>query len=170
MSRVLRGHSKIVRGEVFDASAQADRIRADARRMGFEEGWQEGLASAAETLAAARRQAGQELERSMDDLRRLAVHIARTILTHEITARPEAVRGIVEQALARARRGRRLLLRVHPDDVGLLGALSEVPELEITPDADVGRGGCVLHDGKMTIDARLETQLAALLRALCGEP
>ena len=167
MSRVLRGHAKIVRGEVFDASAEADRIRAEARRLGFEEGWQEGLAAAAETLAAARRQAGQELDRSADDLRRLAVHIARTILADEIAARPELVCGIVEQALALARRGRRLVLRVHPDDVGLLGALSEVPEIEITPDADVGRGGCVLYDGRMTIDARLETQLAALLRALC---
>jgi flagellar biosynthesis/type III secretory pathway protein FliH len=169
VTRVLRSHAKIVSGEVFDASAEAERIRAEARRLGFEEGWQEGLAAATEAMAEARRQAREERERSEDDLRRLALSLAEKILGAQITLRPEVVRGVVEQALALASKKRRLVLRVNPEDVALLGALAETSDLDVRPDAEVGRGGCVLQDGRITVDARLETQLAALDRALCGK-
>lgn len=169
MTRILRGHGRVVPAEVFEASVEAERIRADARRHGFAEGWEHAMASASEVLARAHHEARRQRERSEDDLRRLAVAIAERILGAELSVRPEAVEGIVKQALVVAGRRRDLLLRVHPEDASLLGALVESRSLEVECDPRVRRGGCVLKVGRSTIDARLDTQLAVLEQALRDE-
>jgi len=169
MTRVLRSHVKIVPGEVFDASAEAARIRSDARRQGFEQGRQEGLAAASETLMRARREAERQRKESEPELRHLAVRIAEKVLTVELSARPEIVETLVRQALTLAGKRRQLVLRVHPDDAPLLETLTAEHGLAVEPDAEISRGGCVLVAGRTTIDARIETQLVALQRALCGE-
>ena len=169
MTRILRSHAKIVPGEVYDASIDAERIRADARRQGFEQGRQEGLAAASEALMRARREAAEEMVRSEPDLRRLAVRIAEKILSAELAVRPEVVEEIVQQALALAGTRRRLVLRVHPEDAPLLQTIAAENSLSVEPDAEIGRGGCVLVAGRVSIDARIETQMLALRRALGGE-
>jgi flagellar biosynthesis/type III secretory pathway protein FliH len=67
-------------------------------------------------------------------------------------------------------------LRVHPDDLPALQARRERLEahipaaaLELVADEAVGRYGCVIDSPRGQIDARLETQLAALERAARGE-
>jgi len=170
MSRVLRGHGRVLPGEIAEATAEAKRIREEARRHGFEEGWQHGLASAAEVLARAHHEARLQRTRSEDDLRRLAVAIAEKILAAELSARPEAIAGIVRHALTMAGRRRDLVLRVHPEDALHLGDLAGRHGLAVETDESIRRGGCVLRAGKSTIDARLDVQLAALRRALCEDP
>jgi flagellar biosynthesis/type III secretory pathway protein FliH len=167
-ARVVRPRSRIVRGEIADASAEARRIRDQARRDGFEAGRREGLAAAAGVLVAAQVEAGRRLDRSAADVARIAVHAARTLLGAELSARPDLVRETVDRALNRARRGRRLLLHVNPADVETLGELP--PNLEVVADVSIARGGCLVRDGKRTIDARLETRIDAIRRALHGDP
>jgi flagellar biosynthesis/type III secretory pathway protein FliH len=84
---------------------------------------------------------------------------------------------IAGAALAACRpRGESVRLRVHPDDAPALAdrvqALAErLPApgaLALVTDESVGRYGCVVETALGRVDARLETQLAALERALRG--
>jgi len=65
-------------------------------------------------------------------------------------------------------------VRVHPLDAvavtaqrdALAGRAPRTATLEIVADESVGRYGCVIETAVGRVDARLETQLAALERAL----
>jgi flagellar assembly protein FliH len=69
-----------------------------------------------------------------------------------------------------------VVLRVHPEDLALLEGtrqawLAEVgtkADVKLVADSTVGRYGCVVETPVGRIDARLETQLDALERALRG--
>src|SRR6185295_10129656 len=104
--------SRILKGEAFDAREEAPRIREDARREGFEEGRQAGLASVTEMLLRAQ----QRVAGSEHELYALAVRIAEKILRAELTLRPEAIVDLVKAAMVDARRRKQVTVRVHPDD------------------------------------------------------
>jgi flagellar biosynthesis/type III secretory pathway protein FliH len=67
-------------------------------------------------------------------------------------------------------------LRVHPDDwaaveaarPALAARLAKAVELRLVVDAEVGRHGCVVESAAGRLDARLDTQLAALEKAVFG--
>ena len=90
---------------------------------------------------------------------------------------PSAMVDIAREALeaARARAGV-VTLRVHPDDWAAVEAarpvlasrLARAVELRLVPDAAVGRHGCVVDSPAGRLDARLESQLAALERVTFG--
>jgi flagellar biosynthesis/type III secretory pathway protein FliH len=68
-------------------------------------------------------------------------------------------------------------VRVHPDDVAAVTVRRDAlaarapagAALDIVADEAVGRHGCVIETALGRVDARLETQLAALERALLEE-
>jgi flagellar biosynthesis/type III secretory pathway protein FliH len=67
-----------------------------------------------------------------------------------------------------------VVVRVHPDDLPVVEALrARIGEragvtggFTVTTDVEVGRGGCVVESELGRIDARVETKLAALARAV----
>ena len=77
----------------------------------------------------------------------------------------------------KARQRRSLLLRVNPDDLEvvrnerhrLMDALVRASDLAIREDDDISPGGVIIETEAGTIDARLETQLDALERAMFGQ-
>jgi flagellar biosynthesis/type III secretory pathway protein FliH len=90
---------------------------------------------------------------------------------------PAALANIAVEALAAARaRSGLVLLRVHPDDLTAINAarpalaarIAAAVELRAIADPAVGRGGCVVETPAGRLDARLETQLAALEQAVFG--
>lgn len=187
MSRVIRGDDRVVPGEVFDASRQAERIVDDARaeaeelvRRAREEadaireqaraaGRNAAEQQAASLVADAHRSYDQALHRAEEDLVRLSVAAARRILGAELRLDPERMRHMVREVVARARRAKHATVRVHPDDVAAVQSLAESmdpPPLTVTADPSLDRGDCVLTTDLGEIDARLDVQLAALARAL----
>jgi flagellar biosynthesis/type III secretory pathway protein FliH len=85
------------------------------------------------------------------------------------------MRDIAAKAMAAAKpSSASLSLRVHPDDLAALAAarpawLAELgvqADVALVADPAVGRGGCIVETPAGRIDARLETQLDALERAL----
>jgi type III secretion system HrpE/YscL family protein len=154
------------------ARREVESLRAEARREGLQLG--QADASALHVREAARRaeQAAQEAEA----VGQLAVEVARAILGREAAAGPEVLRDVVQRTLARVRRARRIVLRVHPADVAMAREASRTwlpagmePELlEVESDASVDRGGVVVESELGRLDARLETQLGAIARALAG--
>ena len=165
----------VIDGDVFDAKqearrildgarADAERLREEARRDGFDAGRQEGLASVTEKLLRAAVATEQRAATDQAVLVRLAVRIAEKILARQLALAPEMVADVARAALATARARDRIALRVHPEDVAAVAALG----VATVPDATVPRGGCVVETDLGRFDARLDVQLRAVERALVG--
>jgi flagellar biosynthesis/type III secretory pathway protein FliH len=152
------------------AEREAEAIRADARARGREE----GLAEVTETVARAaaeRARLERELER---DLCALALSVAEKVLHRALALDPSLVTSVCAAALAESRAATGIVLEVHPDDVArveearsaLEGALGRRDAFVVRAVETVGRGGCVVVSSLGRVDARLETQLAAIRAAL----
>jgi type III secretion system HrpE/YscL family protein len=166
------------------ARAEAEALVASARREAEalrEEAWREGEARAHAEVSA--RLAAEAVKRAetargeAETVGQLAIEVARAVLGREAAAGPEVLRDVVGRALARVRRARRIVLRVHPDDVAMaratcrqwLPAGLEPDVLDVEADAGVDRGGVVVESELGRLDARLDTQLAAIARAFAGQ-
>lgn len=161
------------RAIVEEAHRQAEEIRERARREGEQAGQAE--ASAWLVREAARRAAESEKDVAM--IADLALEVARTILGREAATGSEVVRDVARRALLRVRRARRIVLRVHPEDVEAaragcrqwLPAGMEPEVLDVEADPRVDRGGVIVESEIGRLDARLDVQLRALARALGGQ-
>lgn len=184
MGRIIRGEmasSPEAPGEETRARAEAASmlrrareesiaIREEAREAGQREG-REALAAEQEALEAARSRLLGEVE---DEVIRIALEVARTVIGAAAGDGGAAVE-VARRALARVRGAGPVRLRAHPDDLpalraaassGLHAGAGSRAAIDLHPDAAVGRGGVLLETPAGTIDARVETQLAAVAAAL----
>ena len=107
----------------------------------------------------------------------LARRMAERIVGRAVELSPELMGEIVAEALAasRARKGA-VVLRAHPDDLATvererprwLAGVAAGLDVRVVADPAVGRQGCVVETAVGRLDARLNTQLDALERALRG--
>jgi len=162
---------------VAAARGQADELRAEARRAGEAEGRETAEAAFTTMLVEARAEAERMRRAALPAAQTIAVRMAEKIVGRVIALDATAMSDIARQALeaVRARSGA-VALRVHPDDwaaietarPALAARLAKAVELRVIPDAAVGRYGCVVESTAGRLDARLETQIAALERAAFG--
>lgn len=199
MGRLLKGTGRVVpapvlaareqaaliladaRGELARARAEADGLRQEVARRGYEAGFEAGrdagLASVTGLIAAAHVEADAVRARTRDLAVVLARRMAEKVVGRAVELSPEVMGDIAAQALAASRpRAGRLVLRVHPEDLAATEAararwrerLPAEVEVQVVEDAAVGRSGCVVETPVGRLDARLDTQLDALERALAG--
>ncbi|MCS6948883.1 MAG: type III secretion system stator protein SctL [bacterium] len=173
-----------------EAHRQADQMRQDAVRRGYEEGLQIGreegmryyqqqvealrdqVQKLVNALLAERQRLWEEMEPQVIDL---VLDIARKVLREEIQARREATLSIIKHALRRVTDTEHVRIRVHPDDLQIarehreafLAVCDGVKQMEIVDDQRVGGGGCIIETPSGTIDASLRTQMQCIERALC---
>jgi len=161
------------------ARAEADAIRDEARRAGETEGRARAEAELLELQLAARREAERIRVEALPGAHALAARMAQKIVGRAIDLDPGVMAEIAAQALAAARaRAGLVVLRVNPEDLAmievqrprLLAALTHAVELRVVADATVTRHGCVVDSPAGRLDARLETQLAALERVAFAPP
>jgi type III secretion protein L len=175
----LRVREMIAAGEAealrirSDAEAERERALADAR----EEGFREGLARAAATLASAAAERDRRLAGLGREVSALALDIARAVLGREVAERAGIAAELAARALAEARERREVTLLVNPADApavraagGALAAILVRAPLAVREDAAVPPGGAIVETEAGRIDARIETQLAHLARALEEAP
>jgi len=193
MGRIVSGTGRVVPAATLaardeaatllaDARAQAEAIRAqaaDARDEAVRQGREEGRAEAAAEMAAlltdARAHGARLREAATPSAIALATKMAEQVVGRAVTLAPELMAEIAGAALEACRpRGDWVRVRVHPLDAvavtaqrdALAGRAPRTAKLEIVADESVGRYGCVIETAVGRVDARLETQLAALERAL----
>ncbi len=113
--------------------------------------------------------------RSMDELvelelTRLAMTVARQVISHELRTAPDLVVEAVRQAaLALPSASGNLRVRLHPDDLALLRSLDMAEShWQLLPDNSLQRGDCLLESERSRLDARVETRLAAVVDAVLG--
>jgi flagellar biosynthesis/type III secretory pathway protein FliH len=169
---------------IAEAHAEAEAIRGEieaarevARREGFEVGHADGLAETVLTLAAARLEATRLADLSKVAAIALATKMAEKIVGRAVALAPEVMAEIVGEALAACRPSAGMVrLRLHPEDLAAIESrrtalATRAPAgaaLEFLADDTVGRHGCVIETPQGRVDARLESQLAALERVLIG--
>lgn len=163
------------------AEDEAQRIVSEARRhaqnifeSAREEGYQSGAAQWNELLMQASKARDIYLAGNETALLKLAVRIAEKLIGNELHIAPDAIAGIVSEALRSVRRAKSITVQVHPEHVAALEerlSTLRTPagtgrEIEIIPNTSLSRGDCVLETDIGVIDGRLETQLKNMERAL----
>jgi flagellar assembly protein FliH len=166
----VAGAAERARAIVERAEAQAEAIRAEALAQARAQARAE---LAAELVVLAQRRDAQ-LAALEPQIIQLALLAARRIIGEQLALAPERIAELVAPLLARVRSARQVTLRVHPDDCALLerhlarlrNAAEHQGSLHVQADAALGRGDCVVVSDAGVLDARIETQLLALARAL----
>ncbi len=163
---------------VDEARAQAAAMRVEAQRAGMAAGRADAEAAFTTLLVEARADAARVHAAAIPAARTLSMRMAEKIVGRIVQLEPAVLGDIAAAALAAARaRAGLVLLRVHPDDLATLEAarpvlaarLASAVELRVIADPSVGHAGCVVETPAGRLDARLETQLAALERAAFGD-
>jgi flagellar assembly protein FliH len=160
---------------------ELEAIEQQAREEGHAAGHAQGLAEAREMMQQRMQRLDALLEsaarplRGMDELvelelTRLAMTVARQVISHELRTAPDLVVEAVRQAaLALPSASGHLRVRLHPDDLSLLRSLDMVEShWQLLPDNGLQRGDCLLESERSRLDARVETRLAAVVDAVLG--
>lgn len=175
------------------ARQQAIEIRKQAHREGFEAGQAEQTTlieqraqqlsdqrckTAISTCEATVKQLSEETTQWLTQWRNLTVGLAsqmaeklvrRTMQDHE-----ETLRVWLEEAIIALRDSRELRVLVNPDDFAVAGrflqnltkSIPQAAQIDVLPDPEVSRGGCVVRSMHGFIDQQLETQLQRLVEQL----
>lgn len=161
---------------------QAEQELAALRQRHEREGWAAGHAKGLADAEAQQRDKLQQLDQLMrnaglaftqqiEGLEDIAVGIAFEAvakLLGQALVRREGVQAMVSTVLEQVKEQERLVVRLAPADFYLLlqhapgqPALAH-PGVELVPDERVALAGCLVETGAGSLDARLETQWAAL--------
>jgi len=163
-------------------------LQAEAQARGFEEGYQQGMAEGqtlGEKMLAAEVKKVQSVLVSVQEERTgLLLNAEREVATLALAIGERIVgkigredRDIVLHTVNRALRELTVtgpfLLRIHPSDATYFNQFwqgvdsnGEPYVWKLAPDVTIEPGGCVLVYGPSTVDARLSTQLKAIVDGL----
>lgn len=166
-----------------ETNREAERIRREAeieaenlREAAYLQGTEEAVAVFEINLLDARDIRERILRETEKDLLRLAVRLAEKIIGREIANDKKVTIDIVSTALQNARQQEKLTVRVSPTDLPTVENATEkfsssgrIKFIDFVADPRVSVGGCLIESEVGTIDARLETQLRVLERALLSQ-
>jgi flagellar assembly protein FliH len=176
-----------------DAQIQAEALREAAWQEGQHQGRTEARAAVEAELRAAWNVRVAALQAEIDaivlqigaareglwaqqepEMVALALDIARQVIKTEVTQNPEVIRALLANAVRRITDKDNVRVRVSVADAprvkemrqDLMELMDGLRHLEIVDDRRVGEGGCVIETNAGTIDAKIETQLSEVARAL----
>lgn len=165
-----------------------EEIERQAYEKGFRKGEEEGQMAAQENAApllttlkttlseldGIRTRIQQQLEREVVEL---ALHVARKVVRHEVSISPDAVLGVVKEAMSHTDDPDKITIRLNPDDLQRLrgaeehwqGDLENLESIHFEEDPGMECGGCYIQTEYGEIDARLEEQLRRIEEAFRSE-
>ena len=159
--------------EARELRETAERVARELREAAYEEGREAALSELHVILLEARERRDAALSGAERDVLRLAVKLAEKIIGREIERDDATLADIVSTALRHARQQEALTVRVNPADLPRVQAHRDRLDpsgrarfIDLVADPRVGHGGCVIEGESGTVDARLDTQLRVLERAL----
>ena len=177
----------IRRAVLAEAREEAAQKIQEAYAEAFERGVEAGREHFAQSVAqasAALQSAAEAMQRAREEFLaslapqviELTALIVRRILGRESREDPELIHRTVRRTLEKIADRQRLVVQAHPADLEALRAqkirlLEDFPGvdiLEVQASDSVSPGGCIVESERMHVDARLETLLGNILRALEG--
>ncbi len=187
-------NQKVIKNQIVSARAEAIRILREAeekaeeirqtaetdaenlKNEAYRQGEETALNEFQQNLFESREIREKVWRETEKDLLRLSVRLAEKIIGREIKKDTKAIIDIVSTALQNARQQERLTVRVNPSDLPTVEKEKEkfssggrIQFVDFVADPRVSTGGCLIESEVGTIDARLETQLRVLERALLSQ-
>ncbi|MBO8171019.1 MAG: flagellar assembly protein FliH [Bacillaceae bacterium] len=163
----------------------AQEARERGQKEGFEQGREEGrreslreyqdlIEKSAYILESAQREKEKIISEAEPFLIELSTQIAQKIIAEELSLNPDKMTEMVAEALARVRVIGTITLSVDPEYHAfvmqnrerLLRVIDGQSELMIIPDHQLKGGGCVIQTPMGSLDARIDTQLEEVKKAL----
>lgn len=177
---------------VRQARLEADEIRQAAFSKGYSDGREQGMAEGRELGAQEFASAIELVKRIHNEMQRLqsslekenhkaavrlAIEIAKKIVKKEVLTDEDTVIRVIADALGTLvdmKAPETVLVRVNPQELALVegsastikSMLAGVEGFSVEADPSVERGGCVIETNLGSLDARMETQLDAVERAI----
>jgi flagellar assembly protein FliH len=112
------------------------------------------------------------------DIVKLSLVIAEKLVQQELTTHPEMLLKMIKALLKETSEQTSLTIQTNPEDLALIK--SHLPELKQTlgsvkafnaePNPNIKRGGVIFDMDSGILDARIETQIGKLYKALVNEP
>lgn len=162
-------------------------------QAGLEQGYQEGynrgnqaaqeemqqalqssVEKAQHLLKTAEQEAAQMMVAAERQIVELALAIARKILAREVEENPTTILPIVKEALSKVCEQEQIVVRVNPEDYEMVLMAKRDLQLmigrdnaiSVAADHTVNIGGCVVETALGTVDARLDTKLELVCKAI----
>lgn len=162
-----------IRNEAAKVLEEVEGVRENARKEGFAEGREEGMALATEFITKFESLKGAFYQNAESEIISLVMEIAEKVIGRMVQDHREAIISIVRQAVDSAL-GDRVTIRINPEDYKkvhtqikvLQENLDKSRRLSFKEDDTISAGGCVVETEVGMIDAQLETQLRAIHKAL----
>ena len=104
----------------------------------------------------------------------LSAKMAEKLVRRSMQDNEEVLRVWLEEAIVALRDSRELRVLVNPDDFAVAGrflqnltkSIPQAAQIEVIPDPEISKGGCVVRSMHGSIDQQLESQLERLVRQL----
>jgi flagellar biosynthesis/type III secretory pathway protein FliH len=162
-----------LRMEAKNVLVDAENKRQEAIKQGYASGESKGLSQVTEKLIHLERLREKFYENAEHDVVELVLTIAEKVIGKLVVENAEMVRSVVHQALESAL-GDRIVVKLNPEDHRAImesdhefrSIVDKTRRLSFREDESIGKGGCIVETEVGTIDARIETQLAAIRKAL----
>jgi len=170
---------------VFNEPERREDIQEKAYREGFELGLKEGREKAEkeskeilqrlESLIKSLQSIREEIyKKAEEEILELSIAIAKKILRRELELNRSSILQLVREAIRRLTEGDTIKIflsfedfeMVKRDKEDLIRELGESKNLVIFPSQEVFPGGCFVETEFAQVDARLETQLEAIVQGL----
>jgi type III secretion protein L len=172
-AREILHEARTTAAEIINSAEQS---AENIRRQSYEKGREESESELAENILAIKEERVSNLANVEQDVLRLSVKLAEKIIGEEIKLDQKTRGEIVLNALRSARQQEMLTVRVSANDLPLLENMREKIDsfgrakyIDFIADQAVKSGGCIIESASGTIDARLETQLKILEKALLAQ-
>jgi flagellar assembly protein FliH len=171
--------SSALKQRIAELESQRGMEVEQARQNGLEQGLRQGRQEAAAEMESALDRLAQTIQEvaqvkrkvrseAENELVKLSLAIARRILHRELTADPQALRGVVYAALQRLQNREITRIRVFPAAVPAVRAALErnggMAAIEIVADGLLPAGGLLFETALGELDASVETQLQEIER------
>lgn len=162
-----------IRNEARDALSRIEKEREKAKKDGFNAGREEGLQSVAEMALSLETTREQFYNNAEPEMIKLVLMISEKVIGKLVRENQQAIKSIVHQAVESSL-GERIVVRLNPEDhkavtadePALRDILDRTKRISFKEDEAITKGGCIVETEVGTIDARLETQLKAIKKAL----
>lgn len=183
------------RFEAAKPVVRVDNSPAAQHKVGYDTGYQEGLAQARADVIAATEDSSRRVRRAIAALSEAvtrfdqrqtvaladvedaivagAFALARTVLQRELITATDPGGDALARALQLLPDRGDVTARLHPDDIATLNmdkVTSATRTVHLVPDANIELGGCVVQVGEMRIDAQLSSALEHAARAMSVDP
>ncbi|MFH2037249.1 MAG: FliH/SctL family protein [Candidatus Zixiibacteriota bacterium] len=182
----IEGRKLVPIQELLKIEKQMSEDRDRARENGYEDGYQKGIEQGqleakkvinnfASLLIDANKQRDMLFKEAHRKILELVTKIASKVTFESARLDPEITSSIIAGTIEKLVDKSKIIVKVNPDHLPIIeqqierykGLSSAIKEITIEPDSRVRHGGCFIETPAGDIDARIDSQLEIMTKALC---